>query len=160
VRVSTLPRGTSKSYRPCIPLVCSVDHLVLSLNLIENIPPLSKSEEGTETSALGGLAHIKSLALSSNNLHSWTDIDALADYCPILETLNTTGNPIVEGQLHSHVFIHRSRSHPRYGNSEKHSRAISVAKLPALKSLNGGTASRAQPFLCWSDSDVTTALIL
>ena len=75
-----------------------MDHLVLSLNSIESIPPLPKSEEGVDTSALGGLAHIKSLALSSNNLRSWDDINALADHCPMLETLNITGNPITDGQ--------------------------------------------------------------
>ncbi|KAF9652922.1 hypothetical protein BDM02DRAFT_3183259 [Thelephora ganbajun] len=98
----------------------TVDHLVLSLNAIESIPPLPKPE-GTDASALEGLAHIKSLALSFNNLRNWTDINALADHCPVLETLNITGNPIIE---------------------EKHSRAIFVAKLPALKSLNGGAAKR------------------
>lgn len=79
-------------------MVGSVDHLVLSLNSIEGIPPLSKSERGTDVSALEGLVHIKSLALSSNNLRSWADVNALADYCPILEALHVTANPIIEGQ--------------------------------------------------------------
>jgi hypothetical protein len=78
-----------------------VDHLILSLNSIESIPPLSKSEGGTNELALGGLAYIKSLALSSNNLRSWADINALAGHCPILETLNVTGNPIIEGRSYS-----------------------------------------------------------
>ena len=85
----------------------SLDHLVLSLNAIESIPPLPKSEEGSGTSALSGLAHIKSLTLSSNNLRSWADIDALADHCPILETLNITSNPIIEGQSHLWTFTGR-----------------------------------------------------
>ena len=85
----------------CVPACGSVDHLVLSLNSIECIPPLSKSEKGTDPSALGGLAHIKSLALSSNNLHSWADINALADHCPMLETLNITGNPVTKGRPRS-----------------------------------------------------------
>lgn len=80
-----------------IPVVDSVDHLVLSLNSIECIPPLQGSEEGADTPAFGGLARIKSLALSSNHLRSWADINALADYCPMLETLNITSNPIIEG---------------------------------------------------------------
>jgi len=123
----------------------SVNHLVLSLNAIESIPPLQKSDGGTDVSALGGLAHIKSLTLSSNDLRNWADINALAGHCPILETLNITGNPIIEGQFHLYVsFIGCVRT-PNVGISEKHSRAIFVAKLPALKSLNGGTASPAQP---------------
>ena len=97
VRGFGLPSGAPKAYRPRISPVCSVDHLVLSLNAIENIPPLEKSKEGTGASTLRGLTRIKFLTLSSNNLRSWTDIDALADYCPILETLSITGNPIIEG---------------------------------------------------------------
>jgi len=103
VRASILPHRVSEPHHPYVPVVGSVNHLVLSLNSIESIPPLSKSEEGTDASALGGLADIKSLTLSSNNLRSWADIDALADHCPMLETLNITGNPITEGQLPSRV---------------------------------------------------------
>lgn len=156
VRVSTLPHGVARSHRPCIPVADSVDHLVLSLNSIESIPSLPKSGDQTNALASGGLAHIKSLALSSNNLRTWADINALADYCPVLETLNITGNPIIEGQSHSYVLIHRQCPHPHYGISEKHSRAILVAKLPALKSLNGGTVSWARLFLSWSGSDTMT----
>ena len=98
VRASILPHGVSESHRSCVLAAGSVDHLVLSLNSIEGIPPLPKSEGGTDAPTLGGLAHIKSLTLSSNNLRSWDDINALADHCPMLETLNITGNPITDGQ--------------------------------------------------------------
>ena len=98
VRAFFLPRGVFESHHLCVLVVGSVDHLVLSLNSIESIPPLSKSKEGADAPASGGLAHIKSLALSSNNLRSWADINALADHCPMLETLNITGNPITDGQ--------------------------------------------------------------
>jgi len=98
VRASILPHGVPESHHACVHAVGSVDHLVLSLNSIESIPPLSKSEEGTDASASGGLAHIRSLALSSNELCSWDDINALANHCPTLETLNITGNPITDGQ--------------------------------------------------------------
>jgi Leucine-rich repeat (LRR) protein len=81
-----------------IPVVtASVDHLVLSLNAIENIPPLPKSDGGADASAFRGLIHIKSLTLSSNHLRGWSHINALAEYCPALETLNITDNPIIEG---------------------------------------------------------------
>ena len=98
VRISILLHGVSKSNQPSAHVADSVDHLVLSLNSIESIPPLSKSGHGADAFALGGLAHIKSLALSSNNLRSWADINALADHCPILETLHVTANPIIKGQ--------------------------------------------------------------
>jgi len=103
VRAPILPYRVSESHHPCVPAVGSVNHLVLSLNSIQNIPPLSKSEEGADAPALGGLAHIKSLTLSSNNLRGWADINALAGHCPMLETLNITGNPITEGRSHSHI---------------------------------------------------------
>ena len=82
----------------------SVDHLVLSLNAIERIPPLPSPGEGTDTPAVGELPHIKSLTLSSNNLRSWLDINALAEHCPVLETLNITNNPVTEGQSRRDIF--------------------------------------------------------
>jgi len=159
VGASILLHGVSEPHYPCVPGAGSVDHLVLSLNSIGSIPPLSKSEEGTDASALGGLGHIKSLALSSNNLRSWDDINALADHCPMLETLNITGNPITDGQLTPVPYL-RTHPHPCYDISEKHSRAIFVAKLPVLGSLNGGTVSAAEPFLCDGGPDATVAPIL
>lgn len=105
VRALDLPRGAPSAHRLRIFMVGSVNHLVLSLNAIESIPPLTKSDERTKASALRGLAHIKSLTLSFNNLRSWADINALADYCPILETLNITSNPIIEGQSRSYVLF-------------------------------------------------------
>lgn len=98
VRGSILACAASKSDQPQIPVAASVDHLVLSLNAIESIPPLPKSGGGADASAFGGLIHIKSLTLSSNDLRGWSDINALAGYCPALETLNITSNPIIEGQ--------------------------------------------------------------
>ena len=92
--IAARPKLTGRGISP----VRSVNHLVLSLNAIENIPPLAGSEEGLGIPASRGLTHVKSLTLSSNNLRSWADIDALADHCPLLETLSITGNPIVEGQ--------------------------------------------------------------
>jgi len=105
VRGFRLPRGAPKAYRPGISPVGSVNHLVLSLNAIESIPPLEGSEEGSGVPASRRLTHVKSLTLSSNNLRSWADIDALADHCPLLETLSITGNPIVEGQSRSYVLL-------------------------------------------------------
>ena len=97
VRGSILARTVSESDRPRISVLDSVDHLVLSLNGIESIPPLPKSGGGADASAFEGLVHIKSLTLSSNDLRVWSDINALAGYCPTLESLNITGNPIAEG---------------------------------------------------------------
>ena len=86
-------------------MVGSVNHLVLSLNEIGSIPPVVKPEAEANLSTSRGLSHIKSLTLSSNNLHSWTDINALADHCPILETLNITSNPIIEGRSQPHILF-------------------------------------------------------
>lgn len=97
VRGPILAYAASESDRPQIPVAGSVDHLVLSFNAIEFIPPFPKSGTRADASAFGGLIHIKSLTLSSNDLRSWSDINALAEYCPTLEVLNITGNPIIEG---------------------------------------------------------------
>ena len=105
VRGSILACAVSESDQPPIPAAGSVDRLILSLNAIESIPPLRKSDQGTDASAFGGLVHVKSLTLSFNNLRCWSDINALAEYCPILETLNVTDNPIIEGQPHSRTFF-------------------------------------------------------
>ena len=86
-------------------MVGSVNHLVLSLNEIGSIPPVVKPEAEANLSTSRGLSHIKSLTLSSNNLHSWTDINALADHCPVLETLNITSNPIIEGRSQPHILF-------------------------------------------------------
>lgn len=151
----SLTCGVSESDQPRIPVAGSVDHLILSLNAIESIPPFPRSDQGTDPSALGGLIYINSLTLSSNNLRSWSDINALAKYCPILETLNITNNPIIEGQPPPQYLFRGPRSHLYYCTPEKCSRAISVAKLPVLKSLNGGSASPAQTFSHWTIFDVS-----
>jgi Leucine-rich repeat (LRR) protein len=103
VRRSNLACGVFESNQPQIPVVASVGHLVLSLNTIESIPPPPNPGGASDALALGGLTHIKSLTLSSNSIRSWSDINALAKHCPILETLNITSNPITEGQS-PHIF--------------------------------------------------------
>lgn len=78
----------------------------------------------------------------------------------MLETLNITSNPIIEGQSRSYVLLAGRLLTLSYDISGKHSRAIFVAKLPVLKSLNGGTASPAQLSLCLPGFDATITPIL
>lgn len=63
--------------------------LVLSSNRLASIPFPDKP-----TLQLVGIKH---LALSSNYLESWHDIDALASWCPNLESLMLGGNPLAIG---------------------------------------------------------------
>lgn len=63
---------------------------MLTSNEFETIP---FPEPGQQQ--LDGLKH---LSLSSNRLKSWADIDALAAWCPALETLSLTENPLFVGK--------------------------------------------------------------
>lgn len=68
-----------------------LERLLLSSNRIERIEPMSNSE----TSPLRNLKH---LALSSNALATWADLDGLVHWCPNLESLKLTENPLVQGK--------------------------------------------------------------
>jgi Leucine-rich repeat (LRR) protein len=67
----------------------SLQQLILSSNGIGEIPPL-----GSYPSPLRGL---RVLSLSSNKLHNLGDIDRLYEWCPQLESLRLTNNPLTEG---------------------------------------------------------------
>ncbi|KAK0211164.1 hypothetical protein DFS33DRAFT_1252202 [Desarmillaria ectypa] len=67
---------------------------------------------------------IRSVSLSANGLKSWRDIDALAAWCPGLETLYILGNPLVQ-----------ETDHARY------SRQFIIAKIPSLVALDATTIS-------------------
>jgi len=72
-----------------INLPLSVERLILTANRIEAVPCL-----GDDHTALRGLKH---LALSFNSLRAWSDIHSLSQWCPTMETLSLSGNPLVEG---------------------------------------------------------------
>ena len=78
-----------------------LERLLLSANKIQRIEPTSNSE----TSPVRNLKH---LALSSNGLADWADLDGLVQWCPNLESLKLTGNPLVEGN-DPHFFSLRSK---------------------------------------------------
>ena len=67
-----------------------LQRLVLSSNHISAIAPIAD----TSSSSVRSLKH---LALASNALRSWADIDHISDWCPELESLTLTENPLVEG---------------------------------------------------------------
>ncbi|KAJ3522943.1 hypothetical protein NM688_g8801 [Phlebia brevispora] len=65
---------------------------------------------------------LRHLALASNLLKSWTDIDRVQRWCPALESLVVTGNPLLE-------------------NSETgpHARQFIIARVPTLIALDAAT---------------------
>ncbi|KAG6851293.1 hypothetical protein H0H93_011729 [Arthromyces matolae] len=87
--------------------VKSLQRLVLTANAISAIP----RPEGHQS-----LHSLKHLSLSYNKVHSWSDIDALSSWCPALETLTLTGNPLT---------------------SERYLRPFTISKIPTLEILDG-----------------------
>ncbi|KAF8623561.1 hypothetical protein AX15_006331 [Amanita polypyramis BW_CC] len=90
----------------------SLERIVLTSNGLETIPSLTVSK----------LVCVKHLALSFNRLRSWRDIDALASWCPSLETLTIAGNPLAI-------------------EMERFLRPFTIAKISSLKALDGSMIS-------------------
>ncbi|PCH37710.1 RNI-like protein, partial [Wolfiporia cocos MD-104 SS10] len=92
--------------------------LILTSNCIETIEPL------TDAVSEAALVNLKHLSLSCNRLHVWSDIDAIPSWCPALESLSLTGNPLVED--------------PELG---KHSRQFAIARIASLRTLDAAPIS-------------------
>ncbi|EIN07095.1 RNI-like protein [Punctularia strigosozonata HHB-11173 SS5] len=91
----------------------AVTRLILTSNKLGNIP----SQDTTDVHLrLSGIKHI---SLVSNRLTSWASIDALASWCPELESLSVAANPFLDD-----TFLGR------------HSRQLIVAKIPSLRTLD------------------------
>ncbi|TFY62943.1 hypothetical protein EVJ58_g3536 [Rhodofomes roseus] len=73
----------------------ALQRLVLTSNAIESIGPLHDPSDPP--------VHLKHLSLSYNRLRSWRDIDHLSEWCPAIESLTLTGNPLVEGKMPAHI---------------------------------------------------------
>lgn len=67
---------------------------MLSSNHFTAIDPI-------EDAASSSIRALKHLALASNFLATWTDIDRISHWCPELESLTLAGNPLVEGDYHN-----------------------------------------------------------
>ncbi|KAI0093897.1 hypothetical protein BDY19DRAFT_919480 [Irpex rosettiformis] len=89
-----------------------LERVILSSNKIKSIDPLG------EALAFKKLRH---LSLMANALDSWQDVDRLHLWCPALESLTFSGNPVVED--------------PVLG---RHARQFTIAKIPTLKTLDAG----------------------
>ncbi|KAI0076461.1 RNI-like protein [Panus rudis PR-1116 ss-1] len=89
-----------------------LDRLLLSSNKLEEIDPL-------DDVAQSPIRHLKHLALSFNKLTEWIHIDRLAVWCPQLESLKLTGNPVSEDS-----------------DLNKNVRQLVIARLPSLQTLD------------------------
>ncbi|OBZ69257.1 Tubulin-specific chaperone E [Grifola frondosa] len=95
----------------------ALERLIVSSNCIERIDaPVNAS-----TSPLSSLRHA---TLSFNRLKIWRDIDHIPLWCPALESLTLSGNPLVED--------------PHLG---KNARQFAIAKIPSLLVLDGAAIS-------------------
>ncbi|KAF8515830.1 hypothetical protein BU17DRAFT_76775 [Hysterangium stoloniferum] len=86
--------------------------LILSNNKLKEIP--------FRSSPSGVMSQTTQLALTSNDIRSWSDIDALSEWFPRLLTLRINGNPISEGTI---------------------SRPLIIARIPTLQALNASAAT-------------------
>lgn len=68
----------------------SLQRVIMSSNQIEGIPPPEINQQ-----SLHGLKH---LSLSFNRLNAWSDVDALSIWCPDLQTLTLSANPLLIGE--------------------------------------------------------------
>lgn len=69
-----------------------LQRLVLTSNTVESLGPVPIPSEPP-------LPRLKHLSLSFNKLRTWQDIDHISGWCPAIESLTLTGNPLVEGKL-------------------------------------------------------------
>ncbi|THH19470.1 hypothetical protein EW146_g1699 [Bondarzewia mesenterica] len=97
----------------------SLNRLIVSANPLSSIPPLS-----TATFKLGTLKH---LALSHTQIGTWSCIDALTDWCPVLEGLTLSGTPLVQSPGADRIW-----------------RQLTIARLPNLRALDGASISSRQ----------------
>ncbi|KAJ3984485.1 hypothetical protein F5890DRAFT_1461113 [Lentinula detonsa] len=93
-----------------------LDRVILTSNEIDSIPPL------TDVSFV--LKELKHISLSSNNINSWNDLDALPIWCPSLTSLSVIGNPLVES-----------------GDEVRYSRPFIIARIPTLEILDSTAVS-------------------
>ncbi|KAJ3889458.1 hypothetical protein GG344DRAFT_51574 [Lentinula edodes] len=93
-----------------------LERVILASNEIDFIPPPARNALALEK--------LKHISLSSNNLKSWNDLDALSIWCPSLTSLSVIGNPLVES-----------------GEEIRYSRPFIIARLPALCTLDSTAVS-------------------
>ncbi|EKM55323.1 uncharacterized protein PHACADRAFT_173426 [Phanerochaete carnosa HHB-10118-sp] len=74
-----------------------------------------------------GIGHLKYLSLTANSLTDWRDIDRLYSWCPSIESLSVTGNPLLQ---------------------DTHARQFTVAKIPSLAVLDGAAISPKERLDC------------
>ncbi|EGN95650.1 hypothetical protein SERLA73DRAFT_60351 [Serpula lacrymans var. lacrymans S7.3] len=94
----------------------SLERLILASNRIMDIAALDNQ--------LSPLHRIKHLALSFNQLHQWLAFDRLYDWCPNLETLSITGNPLLKDL-----------------EMGRHARQFVIAQIPSLLMLDSAAIS-------------------
>lgn len=90
----------------------SLQRLILTSNCIGAIPFPEDPQQGLHT--------VKHISLSYNKIDTWSNVDALSSWCPRLETLTLTGNPLT---------------------IQMHSRPFTISRIPSLLVLDGAVIS-------------------
>ncbi|KAF8077772.1 hypothetical protein FPV67DRAFT_1402566 [Lyophyllum atratum] len=94
----------------------SLQRLILTSNCIGAIPFPESPQQGLHT--------VKHISLSYNKIDAWSDVDALSSWCPGLETLTLSGNPLT------------SQCQVR------HPRPFTISRIPSLSTLDGAVISQ------------------
>ncbi|KAL1732491.1 hypothetical protein EV714DRAFT_206804 [Schizophyllum commune] len=108
--------GSSACLNSYVTIICRLQRLTLAGNGIQSIPPCRDPSR-----ALKSMQH---LSLATNEINSWSDIDALHGWCPTLESLSLADNPIIadaKQALHARLFV--------------------IARIPTLTQLDGSGIS-------------------
>ncbi|KAG5636409.1 hypothetical protein H0H81_008149 [Sphagnurus paluster] len=73
----------------------SLQRLILTSNCVGAIPLPEHPQEDT----------VKHISLSHNKIDAWSNVDALSSWCPGLETLTLSGNPLMSWCFQCHHLI-------------------------------------------------------
>jgi Leucine-rich repeat (LRR) protein len=109
-------------------LISRLEHLNLASNVLSHIsPPLARSTSASLPVTM--LTNLQRLNVVGNNLSAWADIDAIAGWCPRLQALSITENPLTCGRTNVGALKITNR------------RELITARIATLEVLDGSRVS-------------------
>ncbi|KAK0547484.1 hypothetical protein OC846_004846, partial [Tilletia horrida] len=108
----------------------SLEQLVLSSNHFSTIPRPNDEDDRRFSGPI-------EIAIDHNPLNSWSDIDALAAWCcPAVSKASKADDYLVNSSLKS-LHVHGKAETGPFSQDPRDVRAISIARIPSLQSING-----------------------
>jgi hypothetical protein len=112
-----------------------LEHLVVNCNKFSEI---TQPDRGQPMRSLC----IKHLSLSGNLLWSWSSIDNLQHWCPSLDSLSISDNPLLHGKSPQVTQLYsKTIELPLEPWTRPHIRQIMISRLRSLKSFNSSAVS-------------------